>query len=457
MSLIIVCVRLFKLILSLSKTRSLYPILSIFLTCLLYAVPVNAQEEADEANPENTDAPSSKEDDLARQIAILAEELEKIRSGETEEELTEEESRALGVAPSASKVYSREEQGVSIAGYGEVLLENYAANNQAGVGGGPVSKFDALRAIIYTGYRFNDKIVFNSEIEIEHAKEAYLEFAYVDYNVTDNLTLRGGLLLIPLGLVNEFHEPNVFIGAKRPVTEQVIIPSTWRENGGGVLGNFGPVSFRAYIVNGMNGTKFSSSGFRGGRQKGGKAKAGDMAFAGRLDVTPTPGVFAGVGIYRGGSDQGQVKDSNGNEISMGTTIVEVHGQAQVRGIDIRGLFAQASVDNAGVASTALGLSSGSPIADTLRGGYLQVGYNLLSQVDSPIASLMPYVRIETVDTQYRVPTGFTRDLKRDGTYKTFGMELKPINNVALKAEYAVIINTLGSGRNQFNLNLGYAF
>ena len=451
MSLIIINKALDSMRLPFNKTL-FYSIFSALVICLLYATPVNAQE-----NETETEENTTTTEDLERQIAILAEEIEQIRSGETEEELTETESRALGVAPSASKVYGREERGVSIAGYGEVLLENYAANNQSGVGGGAASKFDALRAIIYTGYRFNDKIVFNSEIEIEHAKEAYLEFAYVDYNLTDNFTLRGGLLLIPLGLVNEFHEPNVFIGAKRPVTEQAIIPSTWRENGGGVLGNFGPVSFRAYVVNGMNGQKFASKGLRGGRQKGGKALAGDMAFAGRLDVTPTPGVFAGVGIYRGGSDQGQVKDNNGNEISMGTTIVEVHGQAQFRGLDLRGLFAHASVDNAGAASTALGLSSGKPIADELRGGYFQVGYNLLSQVNSPIASLMPYVRLEKVDTQYRVPTGFTRDLSRDGTYKTIGIELKPINNVALKAEYAVITNAANSGRNQFNINLGYAF
>ena len=70
---------------------------------------------------------------------------------------------------------------------------------------------------------------------------------------------------------------------------------------------------------------------------------------------------------------------------------------------------------------------------------------------------MPYVRLEKVDTQYRVPTGFTPDLSRDGTYKTIGIELKPINNVALKAEYAVITNAANSGRNQFNINLGYAF
>ena len=70
---------------------------------------------------------------------------------------------------------------------------------------------------------------------------------------------------------------------------------------------------------------------------------------------------------------------------------------------------------------------------------------------------MPYVRYERVDTQHRVPAGFVRDLTRDGTFRTLGIELKPIGNIALKTEYQWTTNAAGSGRNQFNLNLGYAF
>ena len=103
------------------------------------------------------------------------------------------------------------------------------------------TRLDFLRAILYAGYRFNDKFLFNSEIEVEHANEIWVEFAYLDYLVNDNLTVRGGMLLLPLGLVNEFHEPTVFLGAKRPDTEQRILPTTWRENGAGVLGSAGMV------------------------------------------------------------------------------------------------------------------------------------------------------------------------------------------------------------------------
>ena len=155
------------------------------------------------------------------------------------------------MAPSAAAVF-RANRGLSIAGYGEFLYENYARTKQSGAPGGKGSQFDALRAIIYTGYRFNDNFVFNSEIEIEHAKEAYLEFAYVDYQATENFGIRGGMLLVPMGLVNEFHEPTVFMGTDRPFTENKIIPSTWRENGAGIYGAFDKISFRLYAVNGLS-------------------------------------------------------------------------------------------------------------------------------------------------------------------------------------------------------------
>src|SRR5687767_7197646 len=249
-----------------------------------------------------------------------------------------------------------------------MLLENFKSENESGTGNAPTTRLDFLRAVLYAGYRFNDRFLFNSELEVEHGNEIFVEFAYVDYVLTDNLNLRGGLLLVPLGLVNEFHEPNVFLGAKRPETEQRIIPSTWRENGGGILGAYGPVNFRAYITNGFNGAGFTAAGLRGGRQRGIQTRAAHMAFSGRLDVTPIPGVVAGVGLYNGGSGQEQVV-LNGTRLDMGTTVAEVHAQGQWRGIDVRGLFARATVDEAAEASRALGLALTAPIAERMEGGY----------------------------------------------------------------------------------------
>ena len=415
------------------------------------ADPEAEAEEAGAAEEAETAEQGQEVDvaELERRIDVLAEEIERLRSGE-DERLDPDEARRLGLAPSAAATYAID-QGVSIAGYGEALLENYADSS------GKTTQFDYLRAILYAGYRFNDKFLFNSEIEVEHAKEIFVEFAYVDYQATENFGLRGGMLLVPMGLVNEFHEPTVFMGAERPVTENRIIPSTWRENGGGFYGAFEQVSFRAYVLNGFNGSAFSSGGLRGGRQKGGKAKSTSIAFTGRLDITPTPGVFFGASFYSGDSGQGEIV-VDGTEYGIGTNIFDLHGQAQVRGFDLRALVARATLSDAAMLNRALGKSGSSGVGSGLAGQYVQIGYDLLSQVPAAgEVGLTPYVRYETVDTQAEMPAGFERSLSTDNTYLRFGIELKPNPGVVLKIDHAWVSNDADSGVDQFNVNLGYAF
>ena len=421
-------------------------------------VPEPAGAEAVESEVES--AIAEQEADIAeleRRIEVLAEEIERLRSGEPEIEVTVDQARALGLAPSAAATYGIE-RGVSIAGYGEMLLENWSDTNQAGNPAGKRTQFDYLRAILYVGYRFSDKFIFNSEIEVEHAKEIFVEFAYVDWLAHENFGVRAGMLLVPMGLVNEFHEPNVFIGAERPVTEQSIIPSTWRENGGGVYGSAGDfLAFRAYVVNGFNGSKFSSSGLRGGRQKGYKAKAENMAFTGRVDITPTPGVFFGGSFYVGGSGQGDI-NVDGRNYGVRTSIFDVHGQAQFRGLDLRGLYAQANLDDTAELNHVLGLIGSSGVGEKLQGGYVQIGYDLLSQV--PAAGgvgLTPYIRLEKVDTQAAVLAGFSRSASKNNRYTTFGVELKPIPEVVVKVDHMWVSNDADTGINQFNISVGYAF
>ena len=386
--------------------------------------------------------------ELERRVDLVAEELERLRSGEQEQRIPIEEARALGLAPSAAATYGAD-SGVSIAGYGEMLYENYASDK--------TTQFDFLRAILYAGYRFNDKFLFNSEIEVEHAKEIFVEFAYVDYQATENFGLRAGMLLMPMGLVNEFHEPTVFIGAERPVTEQRIIPTTWRENGGGAYYAGDLVSARLYVVNGLNGSAFSSSGVRGGRQKGAKAKANDMAFTGRLDFTPTPGFFAGASFYAGGSGQGEI-EVDGTAYGVQTTIFDVHAQAQFRGLDLRALYARATLSDVAQLNEALGFSDDGGVGETLQGAYVQAGYDILSQISGTgSVALTPYVRYEVVDTQAAVPAGFTRSPSKNNTFTTAGLELRPIPSVVLKVDHMWVNNDADSGVNQWNVSVGYAF
>ncbi|MPZ19481.1 MAG: hypothetical protein GEV06_16415 [Luteitalea sp.] len=415
--------------------------------CVYAAASDQSADAPSNTNSQSADQRTEDIEELKRRLEVLAQEVERFRSGEEERELTAEETRALGLAPSAASAYTKR-QGISVAGYGEALYENFEGDR--------TSQFDFVRAVIYTGYRFSDRFVFNSEIEFEHGgDELGVEFAYVDYIVNPRVTVRGGLLLMPLGLVNEFHEPNVFLGARRPATESQIIPSTWRENGVGVLGTVGRFSYRGYLVNGFDGSGFTADGLRGGRQNGGEAKADDLGVVGRLDYAPGPGVFVGVGAYRGGADQ-SAPTTGGGELHVTTTIVELHGQAQLRGFDVRGLFAHAEVDGAEALSVANDLPRDEAVASTMRGVYLQLGYNVLATVTERLR-LTPYYRFEVVDTQRDVPAGFIRDPARDVTGHVIGAELRPIYNIVVKADYQVTDNDAGTGRDQFNIALGYAF
>ena len=403
--------------------------------------------------------------EIRRQLAILAEEVEKLRSGEAEEsEVSEAQKKAFGVGSAASTIYKKK-QGPSIAGYGEMLYENFSSETDAGLDSEKTDQIDFLRAVIYLGYRFNEKFLFNSEIEFEHAKteggEVAVEFAYIDYLLRDSLSLRGGMVLIPMGIINEFHEPTEFIGAHRPLTETLIIPSTWRENGAGVLGRSGMFFYRAYVIAGLNAAGFDSTGLREGRQEGGNSKLGNPAFVGRLDLNPTPGITFGGSVFLGNSG---VFESGGEEerlsklaesVDVPTHIAEIHGEFKQKGLQLRALYAHASLDHVAELNDQLGFFGEDSVGESMNGGYFEASYNLLSGKSKQ--AITPYLRYEKTNTQSDVPTGFLKNPANDQSLWTIGLEYKPISNIVIKADYMSVDNEANSGVNQFNILLGYSF
>jgi hypothetical protein len=389
--------------------------------------------------------------ELARRIDLLAAEIERLSLGD---EVAPEAATVglYGLAPAASKVY-RSERGLSIGGYGELLYQAFDSSRDDGAASGRTDELDFLRAIVYFGYKFDDRFVFNSEIEVEHADEIFLEFAYLDWLYRPELNVRGGMMLIPMGLVNELHEPTTFLPARRPDTESVIIPSTWRENGVGVFGEAGPVSYRAYLLNGLRAGGFSSGGLRGGRQKGSHALAEDFAVVGRLDYAPQPGLVLGGSLYHGGSGQG-VSAPGGSELSVDTTIVEAHVDWRWRGLTARALAARADLDDVAELDRALGFTGDASVGEALEGFYVELGYDLLAGGQR---SLTPYVRWEQLDTQAEVPAGFTRNPARDVESLTLGVAFQPIDPIILKADYQDYDNGAGTGVDQINVALGYIF
>ena len=396
-------------------------------------------------------------DQLARQIEVLAAELEDLRVGETV--VAEASASIHGLGPGASKVY-RTERGVSIGGYGEWLGSFYDGEDQSGDPSGKTDTLDDLRAVIYLGYKFSDRWLLNTEIEFEHAStsksgEASVEFAYLDYLWRESLGIRAGLILVPMGLINEMHEPTTYLGANRPETERRIIPSTWRENGAGIFGSLGALSYRTYVLNGLDAAGFSASGLRGGRQKGSKAKAEDLAWVGRLDWDPAPGLTLGLSAWLGQSGQDMRTDA-GQAIGVKTQIWEAHLDWRWRGLEVRGLWAQADLDDVAELNTELGLVGADSIGERLEGGYVQVGWDLLAGRQGQQA-LIPFIRWENVDTQVRVPDGWMINPANQVKVLTVGMSYKPLEQIVVKMDWQQVDNRASTGVDRFSLGLGYVF
>lgn len=379
---------------------------------------------------------------LEEQMQALTGEVEKDRFSDVIPEL---EGSVYGMGPSASKVYNKD-QGLSIGGYGEFLYENHnGADNTK------TDQFDALRVILYFGYKFNDKWVLNTEIEFEHANEAFVEFAYLDYLMSDALKFRGGLVLLPIGIVNELHEPTVFLSAKRSTVESVIIPTTWRENGGGIFGDLGPVSYKAYVVNSLDASGFTAGGYRGGRQKGSKAKAEDFSGVVRVDWEAVQSVTVGGSVYGGKQGQDLAADAN-------MFMAEAHLMARKAGFTFNALAVATSLEDAAELSTELGLATDEWIAEGTFGWYAELGYDVFSSFDKGELQLTPYVRLEQVDTQAEKAAGSTVD---ENAYMrdivTVGLNLKPIDEVVLKLDHQFIEDGNSKRYDQTNFSIGYVF
>jgi hypothetical protein len=395
-------------------------------------------------------------EELERRIAALADEIENIDVGSPLNRPIGQGQ--FGFAPAASKIYSVD-QGLSLGGYGEML---YTGNTPGS------DELDFLRAIAYVGYKFNDEWLLNSEFEIEHATVAdnndgggeeapgsvSAEFVYLDYTPggRSDFGVRAGLVLSPMGFINELHEPTTFLSANRPELERQIIPSTWRENGIGIFGESEDWSWRVYLINGLNGEGFSPGGLRGGRQKGGKASAEDLAIVGRVDYVGSPGLIAGVSAYSGGSGQN-------NSFTANTTIFDAHVDYRNEGLRLRAIYVMATVDDVEELNAAKGIVAGeSSVGEELSGFYVEAGYDIARYLGfSGPEQLIPFVRYEEFDTQAEVPDGFISDPANDRSSVTFGISYMPIPQVAIKVDYVDNDNGADSATDLVRAAVTYVF
>jgi hypothetical protein len=359
---------------------------------------------------------------------------------------------------SFSPLTAQDSESTSVGGYGEVHYINPTGPSTPGT-------VNVRRFVVYLAHTFSEKLAFRSELEVEDAKieggepggEVALEQLYLDYMISPALTMRAGLVLPPVGIVNEFHEPPTFNGVVRPDFDRNVIPTTWREIGvgavGAIPGSTG-LSYRVYLVNGLKSEGFSAeSGIRGGRQEGREASFANPSFTGRLEWA-RPGLRLGGSFWYGGSANQDPLLGTGT-FDNAVALVSADARFDTGPFMFRAVVANISVSDAGAINTAYGSQVGSRIA----GGYIEGAYNVLSALSPGSAHrLNAFLRYENYDTQAEVPAGITEDETLARRITTFGLSYKPLYNVVFKGDYQLQRNKAGAGEGDvLALGIGYQF
>jgi len=360
----------------------------------------------------------------------------------------------------------RREQKTTIGGYGELHLNMVkpADDSFAAI-------LDFHRFVIFFAHRFNDRFQFYSEVELEHAFVAesggvavpgsiQIEQAFIDWRLlkgeSETLYLRAGAILVPMGIINQWHEPPIFNGVERPTVDRVIIPTTWREGGIGIWGQpKEELRYEFYVMSGLDASGFSgSSGLRGGRLKITQAELNGPAFVGRVEWEPILGMVLGVSPYFGLAGPRELPDLN---VKVGG----VSGDWRIlrKGFESRVLIAYFHVSDTDALRAPVTVAPGetaptSTVGSNLFGVYGELGYNVLFYVDTDMA-LVPFVRVDYYDTTFQ---------ESDPDYDlpafvvpTVGLTYRPIPQVVFKFDYQNERPSTGANANRWNVGVGYMF
>jgi hypothetical protein len=319
---------------------------------------------------------------------------------------------------------------------------------------------DLHRFVLMVGHSFTDRLKFWSEVEVEHAfvegaeesGEVAIEQAYIDLMLHRRFNLRAGMVLVPVGIVNERHEPPTFHGVERTFVDSVIVPTTWRDTGIGAFGDLGRgFSYRAFVVPGLDATGFTAEeGIKDGRQQGGHADASDPAVTGRLEYR-LAGLTAGGSFWAGGSGFGLIR----LDIETPTVSVASIDARYRRGrYEARGQWSVVSIGGAGDLNRALQLQSGnSPnIASRLLGAYGELASRV--SPDSWTHEVVAFGRYEIFDTQNKMPDGFLplQELQRSAL--VVGTTYFPDPDVAFKFDVSRERNKSEGVRGPWRVNFG---
>lgn len=315
------------------------------------------------------------------------------------------------------------------------------------------------RLVTFMGYRFSHKTMFVAEIEYEHVNELYVEQAYVNHVIRPWLQFRGGLLLIPMGIINEYHEPTIFNGVERPSVDNAIVPTTWREMGAGFAGKFDQLSLRyqLYLVNGPlsykdgSGQLQGSNALRNGRQKGIRSVVTSPNVSAKIDWYGVSNLTTGLAAYAGKTQStafnrlAEVDQSFADSTIVSVFMAGIDARYTMKSLELRGQYILGSFGNTNAYNTLTGKDLGSSI----YGFYVEAAYDVLPNKKQ---ELKPFVRYEQYDTHAKTAGLLAKNEAFSREEIFLGLSYHPVKGVALKADiqfaknktmksYAKIINT----------------
>jgi len=329
---------------------------------------------------------------------------------------------------------------LSIGGYGEVHY-NQQVSGQTRYNG----NMDVHRMVMFFGYQFNDKTSFVTELEFEHVSEVAVEQAFLNYNVRPNTSLRAGLMLIPMGIVNEYHEPTTFNGVERPSVDKNIVPTTWREIGFGINGRLAnaPLKYQMYIMNGFNGFDGSSKlrakdGLRKGRQKGAESTFTSPSLSAKVDYYGIKGLNIGLSGYFGktqssafdGLDKDDsIAENYADSTRIGISMVGLDLRYKLDALQLKGQYIHSFLNNVDEYNN---VAEGADLGKQMMGYYIEAGYDLLHGKEQ---ALVPFVRYENYNTQHKMAAGETANKAYDRQDLFVGLSYHLAKGAVVKADY----------------------
>ena len=353
-------------------------------------------------------------------------------------------------------------QGLHIGGYGQIDY-NRTINDDLNYN----AKLDVHRLVTFLGYNFNEKTSFVSELEFEHVVEVYVEQAFLSHSIRDNFSINAGLMLIPMGIQNLYHEPPTFNGVERTNVDKYIVPTTWREMGASVNGRImdNTLSYELMLVNGFNGYDgegvFSGNkGLRSGRQKGAESYMTAPDFASRFSYVGIPNLNLGLSTYFGESESTAYNGldlSDKNAVSsadstiIGINMMGIDGRYQKGALQLRGQYIVADLSNTNQYNTFTGKDLGSK----MLGYYAEAGYNLLSEKETN-NELIAFARYENYNTHKEVEEGgISINSNYDRKDVIIGLGLKLAKGAMFKIDYQIQSNGNSNSRTD-QINIGTA-